>query len=694
MAPEQWSGKGADARSDQFAFCVSLWEMLCGQRPFRVDMARGTVDWSVPESPRGFRLSARGRRVLLRGLSLDPAARFGSMDELLEQLAPERGRSRFLPVGIAAAVAATVLGAALASSQSRTAMCSGAGDALAKAMSPAQLDAAQRAFEASGRPNALATWQRVRAGLEAYGRAWAGAYREACEATRVRGEQPESILGLRMACLERRRSELAAFVSLVSQADGEVVDHAAVAVLELSDIGICSNVPLLKANAAAPLPPETREEVERVRKGLDEAKALLHSGKYADGLAKVAAAFETAHPRSREAVLGEALLARARLQNRSGALKDAEQSAFDSVRESVAFGDRELGAAAAIELADIIGCQRQERPEEASRWLAVAEALLDSLGERGELRARLLLTRGKVLGIQRRWPEASDAMRQAFATAERVNARGLAVADVQNSLARALLSAREYAQAKEALETAVEIYAERLGPEHDKTLGARSNLASVLLWLGHIDEALRILEETRAAIERALGPEHLSVAIALLKKGFALMEQRRFAVADRVLERCLAIREKVMGAETPGLSEILADLAYSATHAGRWAEASALFDRALAIDRRAFGGDAPRMAARLAGRGYVDAMTGRPKEGIALMQRALELAGPEQGVYGEIRRAQIEYYTARALASIDAARAHQYARQARETFASVGPRFDALVREIDGWLAEQRAAMP
>ncbi|MBC8072186.1 MAG: serine/threonine protein kinase, partial [Deltaproteobacteria bacterium] len=34
MAPEQILGEPTDARSDQFAFCVALWEALAGERPF------------------------------------------------------------------------------------------------------------------------------------------------------------------------------------------------------------------------------------------------------------------------------------------------------------------------------------------------------------------------------------------------------------------------------------------------------------------------------------------------------------------------------------------------------------------------------------------------------------------------------------------------------------------------------------
>src|SRR5690606_35617249 len=34
MAPEQRLGKQSDARSDQFSFCLALWEGLYGERPF------------------------------------------------------------------------------------------------------------------------------------------------------------------------------------------------------------------------------------------------------------------------------------------------------------------------------------------------------------------------------------------------------------------------------------------------------------------------------------------------------------------------------------------------------------------------------------------------------------------------------------------------------------------------------------
>ncbi|MCW5808761.1 MAG: serine/threonine protein kinase, partial [Deltaproteobacteria bacterium] len=37
MAPEQWDGGALTPATDQFAFCVALWEALAGERPFRAD---------------------------------------------------------------------------------------------------------------------------------------------------------------------------------------------------------------------------------------------------------------------------------------------------------------------------------------------------------------------------------------------------------------------------------------------------------------------------------------------------------------------------------------------------------------------------------------------------------------------------------------------------------------------------------
>jgi serine/threonine protein kinase len=93
MAPEQFEGLETDARADQFSFCVTLWEALYGQRPFKantmlelaVALKHGTIH--MPEDERN--VPKHMQAALLRGLRLEPDRRWPSMKELLDALRSE-----------------------------------------------------------------------------------------------------------------------------------------------------------------------------------------------------------------------------------------------------------------------------------------------------------------------------------------------------------------------------------------------------------------------------------------------------------------------------------------------------------------------------------------------------------------------------------------------------------------------------
>ncbi len=96
MAPEQFKGETADARTDQFSFCVALYEALYGYRPFAGSsihqLAANVLRGNVEAPPRYTDVPERMMRVLLRGLEIDPIERYDDMEGLVSELPSERSR--------------------------------------------------------------------------------------------------------------------------------------------------------------------------------------------------------------------------------------------------------------------------------------------------------------------------------------------------------------------------------------------------------------------------------------------------------------------------------------------------------------------------------------------------------------------------------------------------------------------------
>src|SRR5690606_6603340 len=99
MAPEQMRGDRVDARADQYAFCVALYEALHGHRPSR-GRSETEVDGPHPRTqPMAAVLADRSgpipeavEAVLVRGLAPDPADRFPTLDGLMDALVEAQQR--------------------------------------------------------------------------------------------------------------------------------------------------------------------------------------------------------------------------------------------------------------------------------------------------------------------------------------------------------------------------------------------------------------------------------------------------------------------------------------------------------------------------------------------------------------------------------------------------------------------------
>jgi formylglycine-generating enzyme required for sulfatase activity len=115
MAPEQFLGERGDERSDQFSFCVALYEALYGVRPFAgndfLSISVNVTTEQLRPLPKDRDVPAWIRRLVLRGLKADPAARWESMAALIHALGddPDIKLRRRLIVGGTIALGAVSL---------------------------------------------------------------------------------------------------------------------------------------------------------------------------------------------------------------------------------------------------------------------------------------------------------------------------------------------------------------------------------------------------------------------------------------------------------------------------------------------------------------------------------------------------------------------------------------------------------
>jgi serine/threonine protein kinase/formylglycine-generating enzyme required for sulfatase activity len=90
MAPEQFLGLPIDARTDQFAFCVALFEALYGERPFEgenvLNLAVSVTEGRVRPDAKRTDVPGWVRSAVFRGLQAKPDQRFSSLERLLAVL--------------------------------------------------------------------------------------------------------------------------------------------------------------------------------------------------------------------------------------------------------------------------------------------------------------------------------------------------------------------------------------------------------------------------------------------------------------------------------------------------------------------------------------------------------------------------------------------------------------------------------
>ncbi len=731
MAPEQHFAGEIDGRSDQFSFCVALYEALFRVRAFvgenLVELAQRKHEGELAHADAGAEAPAWVRRVVLRGMAGRPEDRWPSMDELVDALDRDPGARR-RRIAMLAAGGVVIAGAIATTAvlMSRNRPCRDADRKLVGVWDDDRRATVEQSMKDTGVAFADDTWMLVRDDLDAYADQWVKAHDGACAATKLYGEQSEELLDLRMACLERQRSELAALVELFANADAGVVEEAVQAAAALGSPDACANAEELLARVRPPSDPASRQRIEWIEEQLARGKALASAGKARDAvdvLEPVAAAARELGWRPLEAEVISALADGLGDDGQVGRARELTMEAF-----AAALAGNASRSAAQI-AADIVYIEGYElhRSADARQWTKIARALVETLGGDWRLETAIDNAEAIIWAGQGDYERAQRLVDGALARMRSQDPDNSQLAVIAGTLGALLAQRGQHAGAHRYIEESIALYHEHFGKHHPRVLLMENNLAALGLYEGRYAETLPELERIAAAQEKALGRDHpeLSNTLNNLANAQRMTEHIDDAIATH--RRVLAIRERAYGERSVQVAQTLDNLGVALRAAERLPEARESIARARAIRAAIREADHPDQAAsmlqfaeQLVAEGDPDAALVEYDAAVDLRERALgrdhpltliavsararlrEDRGDHRAAIADYERilassiatgldknvlAHGRFHLATLLPEGSRGRARELAEDARRTYAEHPQLFAEQLRDIDAWLA-------
>ena len=673
MAPEIFEASPASPRSDQFAFGVTLYEMLYQQRPY-AKRAFATLPRPEHLEPRPAPKSdvpARIHRVAMRAIALDPEQRFASMDELLAELAidPLARRRQLVLGGVGASFIGAVVVATIKLSSpavDRTQLCKGVERHLVGVWDPAVRSKVKAAFAATDRPFKDNAFTAITTSLDRYTTQWTAAVTESCEATQLRGEQAEEVQALRQDCFDERLAVLGSFTKQLASADDALVDKASNGALALEreeSVARCADVVALK------LPNQPTEDIRaqvRVAKDkLAEAHGAVLTGNYGRGINAATEAGKLAKAIPFEPVYAEAELVRGSAIMQLGNLPDALVAMEAAAWSGLAGKRDDVTANAAIYMAFMLANNVDKRAE-AQLWSALSKAAIERVGSPPVLELLHLQTEGVLRANRGDLIGAAQSHRKAFERALTyygkdnpqlaqshllLGATLAAIGDfvgalphyeaavrmasawlgadhpdtalMHSGLANCYHHTGQAAKARAEFRIALEIRERVFGPNSPILIPTLNNTAELFADEGELEQALVLATRAKQLVERALGKSNPYFPTVLATYGEILFAMKRYSEARTAFDDALAVAERT---KAPVLGVVLADRAKLARAETQWKESAGYDERAIAALEASTGKTAVDLWKPLTGLALAKLHDGKPAEARPLLERALAVA--------------------------------------------------------------------
>ena len=693
MAPEQFRGDKADARSDQFALCVALYEALFKERPFRgetlAELMSAVLGGKLrdPSCPKG--LPRALKLAVLRGLALRPEARHPSIDALLaalDRVAEPRRGAWIAAAGLAAALAGGAGVAYHSGAQGQVCKDSSAAE-VAAVWSPeraARIGAALRAVD----PQADEAWSIASDRFDRYAAAWADADADACEDHEVRREQSLALYELRRACLGDRLRAFQSALELFDRPDPILAVRATDIAAGLGPLDACSDPVELQRqtrppDALVPVVADLRAELAR-------ADAFRRASKHDEALAALTA-LAPGLPPAYPPLRAELELVRGRLLTTVGRHKEALLSLQTAYFTALSAAYDRLAIAAATDLVQLEGVHLADF-DAAERWVRHARALLARGGAPAQ-QAALADVEGRSLLATGRYADARDHFQRALDLYDRAGLDHLPeVAVLRRILADATAASGDLDAAKTHLDAALASLEKQYCDRHPDIAYALNSVGKLAQSRGDVDGALATFLRARDNLVGVVA-EDSHVWVQLTTNAVETLIMRGdFDRADELLRRALATATPADAAAPTDARPLHPDrfrlrsaqvrvLLHRRALADAEAEARAL----IADAERAWGPDEPYVAIALIGLADTLRTAGRHADAVPVAERAYAVASARADRVHPAVRYGTAFALARALAEAGQhARADALAREAEALARTAGDAHVAAA--ITTWL--------